>query len=139
MHLQKQQKVCMVVCSLMEKLLWQPKNGGVYRPMNLCCFPSCCRLWPPAHPEIFQCTSQTAIQQYGSFSLVIAQIYENNTPTQPPYFSLLLHCVSLIFVSFNFVDLVKITDLRAHEFVASDPIEKNNSQESELYQQCVCE
>lgn len=59
----------------------------------------------------------------------------NNTPTQPPYFSLLLHCVSLIFVSFNFVDVVKITVLRAHEFVTSDSIKKNNSKQSEIYQQ----
>lgn len=57
----------------------------------------------------------------------------------PPDLSLLLQCVSLISVSDNFVDLVKIKFLRAHELVASDPIKKNNSQQSELYEQCVCE
>lgn len=42
----------------------------------------------------------------------------------PPDLSLLLQCVSLISVSVNFVDLVKIKVLRAHELVASDPIKK---------------
>lgn len=95
MHLQKQQKVCMVVCSLMGKLLWQPKNGGVYRLMNLCCFPSCCHLWPPAHPEIFQCISQTAIQQYAWLiqscnCINLWQQHPHSTPTQPSDFILLL-------------------------------------------------